>query len=156
RALLDAGPALLIEAGPGRDLVGLLRSADAVRSGTTTLISSLPREAGEASADATTFLTALGQLWAEGHAVSFAAAGQPAPSRREPLPGYPYQRQRHWADAVDAASAPDAGEQGTSGEESPAHESPEHAVAEPDRATTAPAPLAARAPATAFSVVNWE
>src|SRR5262249_46174036 len=125
--------------------------ADAVRSGTTTLLSSLPREAGDASADATTFLTVLGQLWAEGHAVDFAAAGQPVPSRREPLPSYPYQRQRHWADAVDAGSAPDAEEPGTSG-----MESPEHAAAEPDRAIPQPAPLAARAPATAFSVVNWE
>ena len=60
-------------------------------------------------------LTVLGRIWTSGGELDWTIAGCPAPQRRAALPGYPYQRARHWIPphqpAVPgdmAAKAPDA------------------------------------------------
>lgn len=41
-------------------------------------------------------LRVLGRIWAAGNDLDWTAAGCPPPRRRAALPGYPYQRVRHW------------------------------------------------------------
>jgi acyl transferase domain-containing protein/acyl carrier protein len=44
-------------------------------------------------------------LWAHGVAIDWVATGQRPAVRRLAVPGYPYQRRRHWIDPTDAAVA---------------------------------------------------
>ncbi|MEV4414360.1 beta-ketoacyl synthase N-terminal-like domain-containing protein [Catellatospora sp. NPDC049609] len=89
-AALAAGPVQFVECGPGRQLAGLARM-QTPRGGPQPL-HSLPAadEPGDALA---TCYAAAGRLWAQGVPVDLGSAG-----RRVPLPGYPYERTRHWID----------------------------------------------------------
>jgi acyl transferase domain-containing protein len=80
---LDDRKYLLVDAGPeyqGRADLHLVRGRD------------------EDADDAEVFLGALGQLWAHGAPVDWAPM-RPG-RRRTPLPGYPFQRSRHWLDST--------------------------------------------------------
>jgi len=96
RTVLDAGPAVLLEVGPGRAL-----SLLAGRAGTPehvpvpTMHGSLGEQAALAAA--------LGRLWCAGVPVDWAG---PAGGRRVSLPGYPFQRRRHWVENPGQAAAP--------------------------------------------------
>jgi phthiocerol/phenolphthiocerol synthesis type-I polyketide synthase E len=97
-ALVADGPALLLEIGPGRMITGLARERPEVRGGASAAIPALPAVSGEADGDLAAALRALAQVWADGHEVDWHAAGRRRPVRRVPLPGYQYQRKRHWVE----------------------------------------------------------
>lgn len=75
---------LFLECGPGRQLSGLVRTA---------AVHSLPAR-GEPAGDVETCSAAAGRLWVSGVDLDPATCGGPA--RRVALPGYPYERTRHW------------------------------------------------------------
>jgi len=63
-------------------------------------------------------LSVLGRIWTSGEELDWAAAGCPAPRRRAALPGYPYQRSRHWVPfrGTVPGGTPLAGQAGTTAE----------------------------------------
>jgi acyl transferase domain-containing protein len=97
--LAAAGPAVLLEVGPGATLVTLARQG-AGRG--MAAIASLPDAQG--AEDTLAFLhQAAAHLWTSGLAPDWAAMRQWAPRRRVSLPGYAFERTRHWIDAPGAA-----------------------------------------------------
>ncbi|HEY7596830.1 MAG TPA: beta-ketoacyl synthase N-terminal-like domain-containing protein [Actinophytocola sp.] len=105
-AQLATGPSLFVECGPGRQLAGLVRMQ--TRGGGLPAVPSLPGPADKLG-DTETLYTAAGKLWTHGVPVEMPSGG-----RRVSLPGYAYQRKRHWVDADQAEllaqAAPRAGE----------------------------------------------
>lgn len=111
-ALLETGGGVLVEAGPGQVLTGLVRRHPRARHGQVTAVPSLPRPGGDAAADTVSLLSAAACVWTEGHDIAWERVGQPPLRRRIPLPGYPYQRERFWIEppavaARQAAAAAD-------------------------------------------------
>ncbi len=107
-ALVETGPGVLVEAGPGQVLTDLARRHARVREGSVDVAATLPRRTDAAaggSADAVSMLTAAARLWTAGTDLSWEALGQAPLRRRVPLPGYAYQRERYWVDAPAPASA---------------------------------------------------
>ncbi|MCH0568879.1 alpha/beta fold hydrolase [Streptomyces sp. MUM 136J] len=101
--LARSGNIALTEVGPGR---GLTRHAQA-QLGAGTPVVPMMRHARETRSDVTHLLDSLGRLWAAG------SEREPDTDRlsaqRVPLPGYPFERTRHWIERVTpqtAASAP--------------------------------------------------
>ncbi|MBB5874663.1 acyl transferase domain-containing protein [Allocatelliglobosispora scoriae] len=95
------GAPILLEVGPGQSLTGLARrqlGADC------TAVATLPR-AGRADDDLATFLAALGQVWASGCAVDWAALHDDRTPVRVPVPLYPFERVEHVL-PIYAAAAP--------------------------------------------------
>ncbi|MEU7574931.1 MULTISPECIES: type I polyketide synthase [unclassified Micromonospora] len=104
-ALAATGPPdgwLLLECGPGRQLAGLARLS--LPPGARAPLRTLPAP-GERLTDRQTAHEAAGRLWTAGVPVHLPTPGRP---RRVSLPGYPYQRTRHWIDPAPAAVAPAA------------------------------------------------
>ncbi len=132
-------PRVWLEVGPGQTLGQLARIAldDGAAGGAaaTRVVSSLPpSRLGEADA----LLAAVGQLWESGAAVNWTAlhgAERARTFRRVSLPGYPFERQRHWIDAPAASVAP-----GT-------HATLRNPIAEVPAPDSAPAPAASAAAA---------
>ena len=92
---------LLLEVGPGAGLTRLARQALAGAEGLESRgVASLP-EAG-ARDGAAEVLRATGALWAAGVPLDWAAL-HPAPRRRVPLPGYPFERRPFWLPPASAA-----------------------------------------------------
>ena len=91
---------LLLECGPGRQLAGLARTN--LPAGARAPLRSLPA-ANERLTDQQTCLDAVGRLWVAGVPVHRSAAH---PARRVPLPGYPYERTRHWIDPAPEQERP--------------------------------------------------
>jgi len=89
--LRDYPEAVLLEVGPGHALV---QAARRCASPDTTCIASLP-PAGSATEPYRVLMGGLGELWAKGVPVDWSAAAEPE-RRRVGMPGYPFQRQRHW------------------------------------------------------------
>jgi phthiocerol/phenolphthiocerol synthesis type-I polyketide synthase E len=89
-AQLATGPSLFVECGPGRQLVGLVRMQ--TRGEGLPALPSLPGPADKLG-EIDTLHTAAGRLWTHGVAVA-----PPSRGRRVSLPGYAYQRTRHWVD----------------------------------------------------------
>ena len=124
-ALLEHPGRVLVEAGPGRALVGAARRSAAWQPAHRAV--QLVRHPSEPIDDHDGFLLGLGRLWAAGVAVEWDFAAGPDAPRRVPLPGYPFERHRHWvasrhpqagasapapsrtADSVDATAAADEG-----------------------------------------------
>ncbi|WP_405911568.1 amino acid adenylation domain-containing protein [Streptomyces sp. NBC_00963] len=108
--LTAAGPrAVLLEAGPGQSLGALARLGLDLNAGHV-VASTLPRPGGD---ERRAVLEAAGLLRDAGVPVDLTAVNG-APGRRVPLPGYPFQRRRHWIDApqpraggADAAPQPE-------------------------------------------------
>ncbi|MFF4368386.1 type I polyketide synthase [Streptomyces sp. NPDC001594] len=107
RRLLAAGHRVFIEVSPHPVLVyGLQDTVDDTPTETpAAVLSTLTRtEGGERG-----FLTSLGEAHAHGVPVDWTAVlgdGTPRPGPAVALPTYPFQRQRHWLDAPDTATAP--------------------------------------------------
>ncbi|HQX25664.1 MAG TPA: aminotransferase class III-fold pyridoxal phosphate-dependent enzyme, partial [Pseudomonadota bacterium] len=96
-AKLLADPArLLLEIGPRATLSTLARQAIEGRRERPVAVPSL---ADAPEAEPAAIANALGQLWSLGVAVDWAGYGAHESRRRVPLPGYPFERQRHWVDA---------------------------------------------------------
>jgi acyl transferase domain-containing protein len=88
---------VLLEVGPGQTLRTLATSQ---RNGNETplVFASLPHPHDRKS-DAAHLLETLGQLWATGAEVDWAAFYSGEKRRRIPLPTYPFERERYWIDA---------------------------------------------------------
>ncbi|WP_109509645.1 type I polyketide synthase [Nocardioides speluncae] len=84
--LLDDGPTVILECGPGQALSGMARGSGAVAA-----IPGLRRDEDELAE----LRSAAARLWTVG--LGDADAAHPAGSRVS-LPHYPYQRARHWVD----------------------------------------------------------
>jgi acyl transferase domain-containing protein/acyl carrier protein len=97
-ALTRSGRGLLLEAGPGRALTRIAARQNAAREGRFHAVATLPRRAGEDRADLESMLNAAAHLWVAGHDVAWERLGQAPLRHRSPVPGYPYQRERHWVD----------------------------------------------------------
>ncbi|WP_341718123.1 SDR family NAD(P)-dependent oxidoreductase [Micromonospora sp. FIMYZ51] len=95
--LLRRGEPFLLEVGPGRALGGFARQAGIADGRNPAWAGSLP--AGrDGTAEPDHLLGAVGALWAAGVPVDVAPPRTPDGPRRVVLPGYPYQRRRHWVD----------------------------------------------------------
>nr|BBD17742.1 polyketide synthase [Streptomyces sp.] len=95
--LARSGNTSFAEVGPGR---GLIRHAQAHLGGEVHAVPMM-RHAKETRSDVAHLLDALGQLWAAGAAVE----REPEEGRqRVVLPGYPFERSRHWIERVTARS----------------------------------------------------
>jgi phthiocerol/phenolphthiocerol synthesis type-I polyketide synthase E len=99
--VLGAGPAVLIEVGPGRAISALVGRHPAATA-EHVAIPSMHRAAGEEAALA----VALGRVWTAGVTVDWAAVHAGESRRRVPLPTYPFQRRRHWVEAPAFPAAP--------------------------------------------------
>ncbi|MFC4852121.1 SDR family NAD(P)-dependent oxidoreductase [Actinophytocola glycyrrhizae] len=93
--LLADGRWALVECGPGRQLAGLARMQVA-KAGqeqrALAPLASLPGP-GEPAGDLATLAATSGALWATGVPVRVESD---VDARRVPLPGYPFERKRHW------------------------------------------------------------
>ncbi|MET2717226.1 beta-ketoacyl synthase N-terminal-like domain-containing protein [Streptomyces harbinensis] len=106
-----------------------------------------PPAAGGEDEDGTeaALLGLLGDLWQLGAAVDWAAFHRPDAPRRTSLPGYPFERARHWLDAAPPATA-------TAGEPAPNPAAP--VPGRRPRVLTSP-PVAPRSPLERIVVEVW-
>ncbi len=103
-ALLADGVRLVLETGPGSALTGLGRLADPDRTSAFLPVLGHDRDrsrdggpdGGDRAGEERHLLTALAQVWTEGHDVDWRTDEDGA--GRIPLPGYPYQRKRYWVE----------------------------------------------------------
>ncbi len=93
--VLQDPDAVLLEVGPGRVLASLAKQHPG--AATRTIVTSLPH-ADEDVPDVASVLGALGRMWAAGVPVDWAPFWARETRRRIALPGYPWERQRHWVD----------------------------------------------------------
>ncbi|MCW3842672.1 amino acid adenylation domain-containing protein [Micromonospora yasonensis] len=94
-ALLAEQDVVLAELGPGHALGGLARLAG-LKPGQVVAAMRHPRSDAD---DLVTMLDAVGRLWLSGVPVDWTRC-HGGPRRRLALPGYPFERQRYWVDAV--------------------------------------------------------
>ncbi|MDT8369840.1 MAG: type I polyketide synthase, partial [Longimicrobiales bacterium] len=94
--LLDSDGAALLEVGPGRTLATLAK-LHPDRASTQPVLHSLPHPGEPDDAQAFT-LTALGALWVHGVEIDWDAFDGSEFRRRIPLPGYPFERERHFVE----------------------------------------------------------
>lgn len=100
---------VLLEAGPNQILTSLTKRHPETSAGLCSAVATLPRSAPGPKAgpdDLTCALTALGLLWAEGHDVNWDGVNSGGPVSRAAIPGYPYERARHWIDQGERSPAP--------------------------------------------------
>ena len=91
-----------LEVGPGAGLSPLLRWH--LASPEERPVAAAMRQPKDTSSDLETLLGALGRLWVSGVAVDWQAFYAGQGRRRVPLPTYPFERRRHWIEAVGAAA----------------------------------------------------
>ncbi|HLZ67452.1 MAG TPA: amino acid adenylation domain-containing protein [Aliidongia sp.] len=92
--LFEQAKPVLLEVGPGTTLTNLARQA--IRGIDQRTAASLPDPSREVD-DRSAALAAVGDLWAAGVQLDFAAIRR-GQGRRISLPTYPFQRTRHWID----------------------------------------------------------
>ena len=90
RTAKERHPAIFIELGPRGALTALARQQT---------IAAVPSLADAPEAEAARFALAQGELWTLGRELPFAATSATR-RQRVPLPGYPFERKRHWLDAT--------------------------------------------------------
>ncbi|MFG3685125.1 amino acid adenylation domain-containing protein [Micromonospora sp. NPDC047740] len=100
-ALLAEQDVVLAELGPGHALGGLARLAG-LKPGQVVAAMRHPRSDAD---DVTTMLDAVGRMWLASVPVDWSRFH--GPRRRLALPGYPFERHRHWVDAVPRTIAAD-------------------------------------------------
>ncbi|HLN03124.1 MAG TPA: amino acid adenylation domain-containing protein [Bryobacteraceae bacterium] len=93
---------ILLEVGPGTTLQVLARQ-HAQAAGDAMIVSSLPDAAAENSALATLYGT-LGRLWEAGFPIDWTQFYAGESLDRIPLPTYPFERKRYWAEPADRRS----------------------------------------------------
>lgn len=119
----DRAP-VLVEIGPGDTLTKL--AAAQLAEHTPVTVTTMRHAKAEAS-DGFVLAEALGRLWSAG--VDAALPEVPGAPRRVPLPGYAFERHRHWIDAPGARTEPGA-------PDAPAAAAPEPGLAPRPRLTT--------------------
>jgi thioesterase domain-containing protein/malonyl CoA-acyl carrier protein transacylase len=92
----------LVEVGPGHALTSLARRHPR-RKAAVAMVPSLAAPGGEG--DLEPLLAALGRLWTAGVEPDWQGVYRGQRRRRVPLPGYPFERRRHWLDGVDLTFA---------------------------------------------------
>nr|AAG02357.1 polyketide synthase [Streptomyces verticillus] len=101
RRCLDLGPVALVETGPRAGLTGLARRAAGPGEPPYTV------RCLAAPDEAASLTHAVAVLWRSGCAVDWTAFHRPGRPRRTTVPGYPFQRVRHWIDAPDESEPTD-------------------------------------------------
>src|SRR3989442_10818737 len=97
RHLQAAGHTVFVEIGPGQTLSSLARQVlgrDAI------VCASLARTGAGAQADWRTLLESLGCLWVAGAPVQWQDVERAQEGWLVPLPGYAFERQRHWVEST--------------------------------------------------------
>jgi acyl transferase domain-containing protein/acyl carrier protein len=106
RALSTQSASCLLEVGPGNALMQFARLTLAKQEQSRALHSMA--RAGEARDDAALVREAAGKLWLAGAELDFPGMHADLRPYRIPLPTYPFERQRYWANAKAAPAAPEA------------------------------------------------
>jgi phthiocerol/phenolphthiocerol synthesis type-I polyketide synthase E len=104
-ALLGDPRLVVLEVGPGRSLTSMARRSPAWSSTHRALAAM--RQATERADDGERLLLALGGLWTTGVEVDWTAGAGASDGVRVPLPGYPFERTRHWVESEYAAAPPE-------------------------------------------------
>ncbi|MFE6768619.1 amino acid adenylation domain-containing protein [Streptomyces fimicarius] len=94
RTAIGDGPAVLVEVGPGNTLSTLARAGTAAGGPRAAAVTTM-RRPDEPAEDGQVLRTAVGDIWLFGGAVDWPALHSGRRERVE-LPGYPFQRDRHW------------------------------------------------------------
>jgi phthiocerol/phenolphthiocerol synthesis type-I polyketide synthase E len=101
-ALRAVGCGALVECGPGGTLGSLvLRAAGSIGC----VAAPIPSASASAEAQHAAVLTALGGLWQAGVEIDWSRVGVLGRARRVSLPGYPFDRRRHWVAAPEPGAA---------------------------------------------------
>ena len=103
---LGAGAQLFVECGPRNTLSTLVRQHKLGKE-PALAIASL---SDETAVEYESFVRAVGQLWVLGLETPWHSSGAPAAQRIQ-LPTYPFERQRHWVEAIAASSVAPAPQQ---------------------------------------------
>jgi acyl transferase domain-containing protein/surfactin synthase thioesterase subunit len=103
--VVAARPDVLVEIGPDQTLTPAVRRNPGVDA--DAIVSSAPAAGTNAAAGARHLLETVGRLWTRGLAVDWTALHEGEQRRRVPLPTYPFERRRHWADALPDRRAPE-------------------------------------------------
>jgi amino acid adenylation domain-containing protein len=103
--LLSEPRRLLVEIGPRATLSALAARAVSERRGRPVAVPSL---ADHPDKEQKSLALALGHVWTLGVAVDWEAYARHERRRRVALPGYPFERQRHWLEAAVAPAGPTA------------------------------------------------
>ncbi len=103
RRLEDITSRVLLEIGPGRALSTFATAVHPEARTVATLPPASERAGGDDAIEAVA-----GRLWCHGIAPDWQSWGQPECAHRVPLPGYPFEAQRHWLDPVTAPGVPPA------------------------------------------------
>jgi acyl transferase domain-containing protein len=90
------GQLLMIEVGPGQTLTSVLRRHPTVVAGRHQVLPSLAHHPVQPLAQTRSALTALAGVWTAGNALNWAAVEDLTSLGRASVPGYPYERARHW------------------------------------------------------------
>jgi len=98
RTVAAAGPAFLLEVGPGRTLTTLLRGNPQVRAAQSVALPTQPPAGSSGDKYAGTLDETLGRLWVEGQPVDLVSRDAGSRAHRVPVPGYPYRRRRFWVE----------------------------------------------------------
>lgn len=96
-SVLLRGAYAFLEVGPGQSLSTLIRRQTGYS--TQTVVASSLRHAQENGSDVAHYQKSLGQLWASGVSVNWAALYAGEQRGRVALPSYPFERERYWIDA---------------------------------------------------------
>ncbi|MFL6163723.1 MAG: type I polyketide synthase [Jatrophihabitantaceae bacterium] len=91
-----SGRLLMIEVGAGQTLTQVVRRHPTVVAGRHRTVSTLAHRPAEPLAQTRSALAAVAAVWTAGHAVDWAAVEGLADVGRTSVPGYPYDRARHW------------------------------------------------------------
>ncbi|MEU7137697.1 SDR family NAD(P)-dependent oxidoreductase [Streptomyces sp. NPDC046261] len=94
RRCLDLGPVALLETGPPAGLTALARRASGFDDRHRTV------RCLTAGDEATSLTRAVAELWRAGCDVDWTEFHRPHRPRRTTVPGYPFQRARHWVEAT--------------------------------------------------------
>ncbi|GAB4199316.1 MAG: hypothetical protein OHK0022_19440 [Roseiflexaceae bacterium] len=95
RALMSTGDKILLEVGPGRTLSTLARQS--LPADTPTVVLTSLRHPQDSFSDSAFILTTLGKLWLAGLSIDWSGFYAGEQRHRVPLPTYPFERQRYWA-----------------------------------------------------------
>ncbi|MDF0674703.1 MAG: SDR family NAD(P)-dependent oxidoreductase [Nitrospira sp.] len=96
---------ILLEVGPGQTLCTLARRQIDGRPVMALASLSKPRDGSSSAFEPSSFLEAVGQLWATGVAIDWAGLYCGERPRRLPLPTYPFERRRFWVEPVKPSSS---------------------------------------------------
>ncbi len=104
-ALLQRGPSVLLEVGPGRTLSSLARQHAGFRAGGHQAMASV-RHKDEAVSDVAYFVTCLGRVWATGATLDWAPMWPGELRSRVELPTYAWDHKSYFIEPALPASAP--------------------------------------------------